>query len=151
MASAVDTQKLASRAARYMYDHDPADSTVATDVAWVDLRDYENFLVMVMASALTGLGVTAFKILANAASDGSGTDYEIKAHAVGSAPDAVGDFLVLECSAEEIAQIGAAAGVNLRYVSANLTCANAADEAVVYYERANPRFAYADLTADHVS
>ena len=28
-------------------------------------------------------------------SDGSGTDVEVKAHAVGSAPDAVGDYLVL--------------------------------------------------------
>jgi len=144
-------QKLGSNAARYMYDHDPADSTVATDVAWVDMRDYEHFLCMAFASALTGAGVTAFSIVGNTSSTGAGTDRVIVSHAVGSAPDAVGDFLHLECSAEQIASVGEANSEDLRYVSAKLTCANAADEAVVYYERALPRFPKANLTADHVA
>lgn len=152
MASPQASDKLGSNMAVKMYDHDPADSTVATDVDWVDMRDFENFMVKTMASALTGVGVNAFTILANAESDGSGTDITVKTHAVGSAPDAVGDQLVLECTAEEIAQEAADAGVaNARYVSASLTCANAADENVVVYIRAGCKRAYDGLTADIVA
>jgi len=37
MASAVDTNKLRSRLAQRIYIHDPADATVATKIAWVDV------------------------------------------------------------------------------------------------------------------
>lgn len=152
MASPQASEKLSGKIAVTQYDHDPADSTVATDVAWVDMRDAEHFMALTFASALTGLGVTAFTILANAASDGTGTDVTIKEHAVGTAPDAVGDYLMLECTAEEIAQEGSDAGVaNLRYVTANLTCANAADEQVVTYIRAGRKRAYDALTADVIA
>jgi len=140
------TEKIGSTQAVTMYDHDP-DGTAATDVGWVDLRDYESFMVLAFASTLTGAGATAFMILANSESDGSGTDVEIKAHAVGSAPNAVGDYLVLECTAEEIAD----AGTSLRYVSASLTMANSADENVVVYIRANSRHPRTGLTSDTVS
>lgn len=152
MASPQASNKLSSRLAVTAYDHDPADSTVATDVQWVDMRDFEHFMAIAFASALTGTGVTAFSILANANSDGSGTDVTIKTHAVGSAPDAVGDYLMLECTAEEIAQEAADAGVsNARYVSVNLTCNNAADENVVVYIRSGNKRAYRGLTADTVA
>lgn len=151
MASPQASDKLFSNLKITMYDHDPADSTVATDVEWVDMRDYENFAVLTFASTLTGAGVTAFSILANSKSDGSGTDVTIKTHAVGSAPDAVGDYLVLECTAEEIAQEGADNSEELRYVSANLTCANAADENVVVYVRGGAKRACDGLTADTVA
>lgn len=121
-------------------------ATTAKDIKWVDMRDYSSILVTATAAALTGVGVTVFKILANSASDGSGSDVEIKAHAVGSAPDAAGDYLVLECSAEEI--VGA--GSNLRYVSANVTAANAADNIVVTYVR-KAEHCQSGLTADYVS
>ena len=97
--------------------------TAATDSKWLDMRDYENFAAITHAVALTGLGVTVFKILANDQANGGGTDVVIKTHAVGSAPDAVNDSLVLECSAEEIA----AAGEGYRFVSATISQANAAD------------------------
>lgn len=150
MGSPQASDKLFSNVKVEMFDHDP-DTTDATDVEWVDMRDYENFAVLVMASALTGIGVTAFTILANSESDGSGTDVTIKTHAVGSAPDAVGDYLVLECTAEEIAQEGADAGEDLRYVSANLTMDNAADENVVTYVRGGAKRAHDALTADTVA
>jgi hypothetical protein len=150
MASSVSTDKLFTTHAIASYDFDP-DSTAATDVAWVDLRDYSNFAVIVMSSALTGNGPAAFKILANPNSDGSGTDVEVKAHAVGSKPDAVGDYLVLECTAEEIAELASDNSSALRYVSANIAMANAADEAVVTYIRTGARFQYDGMTADYVS
>lgn len=150
MASSVSTDKLFTTHAIASYDFDP-DSTAATDVAWVDLRDYSNFAVIVMSSALTGNGPAAFKILANPNSDGSGTDVEVKAHAVGSKPDAVGDYLVLECTAEEIAELASDNSSALRYVSANIAMANAADEAVVTYIRTGARFQHDALTADYIS
>ena len=59
---------------------------------------------------------------------------------------------VLECSAEEIAQEAADAGVsNARYVSANLTMDNAADENVVVYIRSRAKRAYDGQTADVVA
>jgi hypothetical protein len=67
-------------------------------------------------------------------------------------PTAAGDFLVLSCTAEEIAQEASDAGVaNARYVTAVVTCDNAGDEAVVFYQRAGTKRAYAGLTADVVS
>lgn len=150
MASSVSTDKLFTTHAIASYDFDP-DSTAATDVAWVDLRDYSNFAVIVMSSALTGNGPAAFKILANPNSDGSGTDVEVKAHAVGSKPDAVGDYLVLECTAEEIAELASDNSSALRYVSANIAMSTTADEAVVTYIRTGARFQYDGMTADYVS
>jgi len=129
-----------------MFDHDTGD-TSANDVSWEDMRDYDELTVTAFASTLTGNGVTAFTILANSESDGSGTDVEIKAHAVGSAPDAVGDWLVLSCTSEELAGLG----TNLRYVSASLTMANNADENVVTYVFSHSRFPQANLTADTVA
>ena len=59
---------------------------------------------------------------------------------------------VLAHSAEEIAQEAADAGVsNARYVSANLTLQNAADENVVVYIRGQAKRAYDGLTADVVA
>ena len=152
MVSPQASDKVFSRQALYAYDHDPANSTVATEIAWVDMRDYEYFAVLLFTSLLGGNGPTAFTIIANDESDGGGTDVAIKAHGVGSAPDAVGDFLVLSCTAEEIAQEASDAGVaNARYVTAVVTCHHTDDEAVVVYQRSGTKRAYAGLTADVVS
>lgn len=146
MASAIATNKL--RECMAVTHYLSGDATTPKDLGWVDMRDYGNIMITVLAAALTGAGVTVFKILANAQSNGGGTDYEIKAHAVGSAPDADGDYLVLECSAEEIAQVS---GGLARYVSANIDTADASDNIVATYIRCNPRFAQSGLTADVVA
>jgi hypothetical protein len=130
---------------------DPANSTVATDIAWVDMRDYENFAALVFTSSLGGNGPTVFTIVANSQSNGGGTDAVIKSHAVGSAPDAVGDFLVLECTDKELAQESTSTTGELRYVSAKVTCHHTDDEAVVVYLRGGAKRAADGLTADYVS
>ena len=151
MASAQTVDKLFTNHKITVYDHDP-DSTAATAVEWVDMRDYKNFAAIAFASALTGTGVTAFSIVADSDSDGgSGNNVTVVSHAVGSAPDAVGDYLVLECTAEQIGALGDDNGYDLRYVSAKLTMNNAGDENVVVYIRSGPRFAYDGLTADTVA
>ena len=143
------TEKLFSSAAIKMYDFDP-DSADAVDIAWVDMRDYENFACAFFRTIGTG-ALDTFKILANTASDGSGTDRVIKTHAVASEPNALGDQIFLECSAEEIAQTGADNSEDLRYVTASVEFATSTDEGVVLYERFNPRFAKTGLTADIVA
>ena len=145
MATGIGTHKLASKMKIKHYLS--GNATTAKSIGWVDMSNYGRILITCCAAALTGLGVTAFKILANSASDGSGTSYEVKAHALSSAPDAAGDTVVLECSAEEIHTLGS----NLRYVSANITTANAADNIVVTYIQADPRFASQGLTADSIA
>lgn len=151
MASPQASDKFVCNNAVAMYDHDP-DTTNATTVGWIDMRDFGEFTVIAMASTLTGAGCDAFSIVADAESDGSGTNVTIVSHAVGSAPDAVGDYLVLSCTAEQIVQEGEDGSQQaLRYVSAVLDMANTADENVVTYIRSKPRFAYDALTADSVA
>lgn len=151
MASIQSSESWTAKNKVNIYDYDPADSTVITDVGWVDMQDYEEFTVICFASALAGTGLTAFKILANSDSAGGGTDAEIKVHALGTAADAVGDWVVLSCSAEEIKQAETTATGRLRYVSANLDCNNSGDEQVVVYIRSKPRFPQTGLTADTIA
>ncbi len=149
MATVQAGEHIGSRNKIKMYDFDP-NTTAATPVAWVDMRDYEHFGVMAMASALTGNGVTAFAIQASAVPEGT-NPVTIRSHALASEPDAVGDQLWLEVSAQEVNSVGVLAGKDLRYVSAVLTLANSADENVVTYVLSNPRFAQSGLTGDVVS
>ncbi len=116
-------------------------------LGWVDMRDFGGILVSVLSAVLVGVGVTAFKLVANTKSDGTGTSADIKTHALGSAPDAAGDYLFLEATAEEIRALGP----DFRYVSARITTANAGDKIVATYVRGAPRFAYEGLTADQVA
>lgn len=157
MASPQASMKIFANNKIEIFDHDP-NGTSALEVTpdggttqrWVDMRGYGAFAAIAMSSALTGAGITKLEIVANTASDGSGTDVVIKDSGT-VACDAVGDYVVEECTAEEIAQEGADNSVDLRYVCARLTVANAADEAVVTYIRAYPRYAESGLTADTIS
>ena len=151
MASPQAPEKFTANNKVTMYDFDP-DTTNATDVAWVDMQGYEELTVICMASALTGAGVDAFKIVGNSDSAGGDTDVDIKSHAVGDAPDAVGDYLVLSITAEQMVQEGAdGSQTDLRYATAILEVANTADENVVTYIRSRPQFAVSGLTADTVA
>jgi len=143
MATSQTVEKLKSTLAVTHYDHDP-DATSATDVAWVDMRDYGN--VMMTFFRTVGTSALTFKIIANSESDGSGTDVTVVEYS-GSEPDAVGDYVSLECSAQNLAALG----TDLRYVSANLTLATGTDEGVVTYIRAHPRFAESGLTSDSIA
>lgn len=157
MASSQSSNKIFANQKIEMFDHDP-DSTAALEVTpdggttqrWVDMANYGAFAAIAMSSLLAGNGITKLEIVANDKSDGSGTDVVIKSSGTVAA-DAVGDYVVEECTAEELAQEGADNSVNLRYVCARITMQNAGDEAVVTYIRSNPRFAESGLTADTIS
>lgn len=123
---------------------------VADMGAPIDMKDYDNFGVLIENSALTGAGITQFEI--RAASDNAGTDAAvIVSHALGTAPDAVGDTVVLECNAQQVREVAIATGKELRYVSAWVKCANAADKIAMTYVAGGPRFAAGGLTADVIA
>lgn len=148
MASPQAPDKLASNLKINVYDHDP-DDTDPDHVEWVDMKGYENFMAILFRSVGSG-DIDEFSIDANAESDGGGTDVEIETHALGSSVDAVGDYIILECTAEQIAQEGADNGEDLRYVSATVEQATAGDECVVVYIR-KPLRPQDGLTADTIS
>lgn len=152
MAATTTSEKFVANNQQTMYNHVPA-TTAATDVAWVDMRDYDGITVMAMASTLSGNGVTAFTINANAESDGGGTDAVVVEHGVASAPVAEGDQLVLECTAEQIREVEILATTGqLRYVTAILTMGNnSSDEAAVTYTRWGPKHPQTGLTSDTVA
>lgn len=150
MAVATASEKLLSRLKVTHYDFDP-DSADPVDVAWVDMRDFDTFLASFFRTVGTG-NIDTYKIIANSASDGSGTDVEIKTKTLTNVqPNALGDYNFLECTAEEINQAGVTAGVaDLRYVSLQLEFATSTDEGVVTYVRGGIR-QYTGLTADNIS
>jgi len=124
-----------------------ADHTTAADAGWVDAQNFRKFAVATCASALTGVGVTALVLQGNTASDGSGTDVTLATHAVGTAPDAVGDMLYLEADLDD-----AAVGTDgIRYVNALVTAANAADDTVVTYILSEAKYPAAGLSADVIA
>lgn len=149
MASAVTTDFLSSRLKVLVFDFDP-DNTVPVDVSWQDMRDFGAVLMTLHRSVGTGT-VVAFKILANSQSNGSGTDAEVKVHALGTAPDAVGDHISLECLASELQPLSTVTTGKLRYVSANIDLATSTDECNVVYVFAIPRFAFGGLTSDVIA
>lgn len=157
MVSAQNSQKLFSRQSIRLYDHDPDGTSAAvvtpdggTTERWVPMKDFRFFAALAMLSVAAGNGITKMELVANTASDGSGTTGVIKDSGTVAA-DAVGDNIVLECTAEEIRQAGVTAGVNFTHVAARLTMQNSGDEAVVAYVRADGRFSYEDLTANYIS
>ena len=156
MASAVATTHFIDNNLLEMWDHDP-DGTSATvvtpdagsTVRYVALRDYEGFVVAAMSSTLAGNGITLLEIVA--AEDSSGTNATAIKTSGTVACDAVGDWVVEECSAAEVNHVGKAAGYDFTHVAGRITCHNAADEAVVVYIRTGARRATSGLTADTIS
>ncbi len=154
MASAVATEFIGSRDKIQLYNHDPdgASANVTTVDAgttniWWDMRDFRSFGVMAMTTVLGGSGITKLEIVADTASDGTGTTVVIKDSGT-IAADAEQDVAFQECSAEEIAFVGRAEStpVDLRYVAARITTQNSGDEAAVLYMMTRARFPATALT-----
>ena len=135
--------KLFTELAIKQYDFDPG-ATTATEIAWVDLRDFCSFAASFFRTI--GTGATTFKIQASSASNGA-APVDIVTHAVGSEPDAVGDQIFLECGINDLLN----AGTDLRYVSAVVSVATGTDEGVILYVRGKAKFKTSDLTADVVA
>jgi hypothetical protein len=150
MASAVSTQKLFSRMKIEAGIHVPpvaGAANTATGLGYVDLRDYDGFAVVVNPVVVTGIGVgiTLVEIVAADTNTG-GNATAIKATAA-LTMNANTYYAALECTAEEIAQIGRAAGYALRYVAARITATNANCVCSTTYLRGLSKNEYLNLTA----
>lgn len=146
MGSALASKKLSCELCVTHYDFDP-DGTDPVYVAWVDMRDFGTFMASLFHSVGTG-NIDTFKIYASESPTGAGTPVLVKSATVD--PDAVGDYVFLECTAAEIAHLDTA-NVGLRYVALAVELASGTDECVITYIRGNPRFPREGLTSDVVA
>ena len=151
MASSVATDRLACRRKIEMWDHDPGGTSAlittpdgGTTKRYVAMAGYGSFQGLCYTSVLAGNGPTLVEIVA--AEDAAGTNVtQIKTSGTVAA-DAVGDWVMLECTAEEINHVGKAAGYDFTHVGVRITCQNVGDEACVVYIRDEPLFKYDALT-----
>jgi hypothetical protein len=156
MVTALATEKLFANACIESFIHMPAAGATeqsvkagATATTWRAMRDYEGFAVIAVQGVLGGNGMIELSIYAatdNAASDAA----EIKTTGT-VACDAIGDYTCLEVSAEEIAQLGAAAGVVYTHVTAYIDSHHADDEQGVTYIRFGAKRPTSGLTAETIS
>ena len=142
MASAQNPKQLSTEIAHELYLHDPADATVATKIAWVDMNGFKKFMAKVLC---VQAAIVTFKLFVSASADGS-NPVLIREHAAPTTADAAGDSLVLECTAEELPALLA----HGRYVSAEVDMDTNTDTAVVSYIRAAGR-EYSGLTGDQIA
>lgn len=152
MAATYTAEKELSRSERRMVDFDPDVNTLAlVDLApgssdeCLEIAQYKRFVAGLFRSVGTG-SVSKFQIIAATDGDGTGATIVVE-HALGSAPDAVGDTIWLECDAEQIREVLATA----THVGVRVTLATATDECVVFFERCEPYYPHSGLTADYVS
>ncbi len=153
MVSVLDSQKFRFSHSLEMWDHDPGDTNAnvttpdgGTTEQWFRISDYENFVAAAMSSTLNGAGITLLEIVA--ADDVLGTNLTVIKDSGAVVGDAVGDWLIEECLASEVAQASADGGFDLQFVAARITMADAADEAVVVYVGNLPLFSQDNLTPE---
>lgn len=159
MTATYAAEHLFARAESRMREHDPdADTDCYVDLAepaagaagtptapFLPIANFRRFAAKYMTTVGTG-GITAFKLMA--ATDAAGTGATvIVAHAVGSNPNAVGDFLVLECDIEQVREVLSTA----THIGVLVNLVTATDEGACEFTRAEPQFPHAGLTADYVS
>lgn len=151
MASAVASEKLGSRIYVKSYDNDPGATAATyagpdggTTIRYLDMKDYEVIGVMVKPNIVGGTGVTKVELYASATTSfSSATNIKDSGTVAG---DALDDNIWLECTAEELAQLGS----TLRYVAAKVTHGTNTDESTVTYVGI-PRRGYTGLTATAIT
>jgi hypothetical protein len=145
--------KLKARTNRRLVDFDPDSGSetivtlnpAASEKLLAISPGFMGFLAGLFHSVGTGT-VTTFRIFV--ADDAAGTTNatNVISHALGSVPDAVGDTVWLEATAEQIK----AASATALYVGVKITLGTSTDECVVFFERL-PNYPADGATADYVS
>ena len=116
------------------------------DEVWLDMKGYSGVFFLVGLVNAGGTGPEVLKIVADANADGSDGNIEIVTSASG-AVTAEGGYMIVEATAEQIAQEGSDNSKNLRYVSIELEMQHSGDEAAVFAVRYGPRFSHGTLSA----
>jgi hypothetical protein len=116
----------------------PGATTLQTVGASVDMRAFKCFMASYFKMTGTGL-LTTFQLIAGDQSNFSGNNAVIFSDAWPSLqPDAAGNQVFLETSAQQVAQLAASTGYNLRYVGVQYQQATAGDTGVVTYLAIEP-------------
>ena len=151
MASPQGSQSFASNHKVTIWEHDPGGTSAVlvspdggTTVRSQDMRDFRFFGLGVMVTIAT-TGPTLVEIVSADDADLSTGVNVIKATAT-VAMDAVGDWVWLECTSEEIQQESTDGADTNRYVGGRITCGNNGDEAIAVYIAGNARFPQLNLT-----
>lgn len=153
MAAQTDVAVLNSLVESRMVDYDIDDALNVADLGLpqgagnkcLALGTFRRFRAALFRSVGTG-SVTKFQIIAATAADGTGATI-VKDHALGSAPDALNDQIWLECTAEQVKEVLSTA----THVGVRVHLATATDEAIVFFERADPLYPRNGLTADYIA
>jgi hypothetical protein len=142
------SDKISSVSKVMMFDFDPGATTV-TAVSWQPMENFQNLLAMFMRT----IGTSTATLTINAATDSSGTDSAVVATKTftDGQPDAVGDYVYLEVSAEDVAQKASDNSKNYTHVSAVISVETGTDEAVVTYVFTGSRYTNGNGTEDHVT
>ncbi len=157
MASAVTSNKIFGNMALKLFDHDPG-TTAATIVSgdggttknYLPMSNYGNFAVVAMNSVVgSSSGPTLVEIVA--ATDSSGTNITAIVASATVASVTVGDNVTVECTAEQIEEVGRASSLAFTHVTGRITCSNSGDECVVLMGRFNPRFPVSGLTLNNIT
>lgn len=153
MVATYAAEHLTARSERRMVDYDIDGALNLVDLGLpqgagnkcLPIAVFRRFIAGLFRSVVSG-SVSAFQIVA--ATDAAGTGATIVvAHALGSAPDAVNDQIFLECDVEQVREVLPTA----THVGVRVQLAQAADECVVLFERADPFYPHAGLTADYIA
>lgn len=110
----------------------------------IPIAHLDHFGAFLFRSVGTG-SVSEFQIIAATAADGTGATI-VKEHAIGSAPNAVGDTIYLEVDMEQVREVLSTA----THVGIRVQLATAGDECVIGY-LADNRFQRASLQSDYIS
>lgn len=159
----VATEKFFANNKMECYLHAPAAASTAqtakagaTVETWKAMRDYEGIAVQAMwVTDGTSGGIILLDLYA--ASDSSGSDVVlVKGQGTANAStavaaDALGDNTCIEITSEELAQLGALAGVKYTHVSAWLDCTHVNDEVAVTYVRYGAKRPTSGLTAESLA
>lgn len=152
MATAVTSQKIASTHAIESYDHDPGATTAivtspdgGTTQRWVAMRDFDGFGAQARPTIVGGNGITLLEIVG--ATDSAGTNVTVIKAEAATVTDTLNKYVWSEVTAEQMNEVGRAAGFAFTHVAARLTMATNTDEANVTYVRWPAKRAYKDLTA----
>ncbi len=156
MASGVTTNKFASNFGAKMYKHNP-DTTAATILTintttfiWVPLALYTNFAVMVLNHLCTSAsGPTLLEIMAGI--DSSGTSPTVIVASPTLASITQGDSMILECTSEQVEEVGKAASLAFTHMSVRITTSNSGDEQGVLLCRWGAKAPQSGLTANSIT
>ena len=152
------TMHLSANAERRLVLHDPADASAAQLVdlgqpqgaskKCVPIALFRRFLAAVSLVSQNGGAdaITAFSIYAATDEAGSG-GVAVVTHALGTAPNAIGDQVNLECNVEQVHETLSTA----THVGVWLDCTHADDKVAVYFESTDALHPRAGLTTDYIS